>query len=231
MNPDWQVNDDTAPAFARALAAGVFSRPEFLTTGGVEPSLLVTVASNMAVNDTIEINDIVFTFVTASANAHQVTIGVSAAASITALATAVGSAGDGALANLSVAASAGNILITYGKYGTLGNGIAVAVTGAHLAIGAGLAGALAGGVDVEVSTNVAASVFNIGASAQHFNLRHGIEGQEHTFFAEAVGGGGSAVVSMNDGANSLTFSAAAQYAKVAYLGGKWVHFAETATFA
>ena len=229
MNPDWQVRPgNDAPTYAAALAAGVPAIPQVLAAGGTQATGVLTFAGQPVAADTLTINGITYTFVASGGTGHNVTIGVSTAATITALEAAYTSAADAANAGIVLSTVGSTIVVTAPHYSADGNVIKLSETSANITV----TPYLTGGVSVEADLNRRDTVFvSAATTAQHVTLKNGLEGQEHCFVLDSIGGGGSFVVHINGYTHTITFNTAGQVATVRYLNGLWRVFTDTGSYA
>lgn len=238
----FEYMNEASPLPLRGAVVGIGRQPQTNAKASAAASstlIPLVFAACPAVNDTIIINGVTFTFVASGASGAQANIdaGGSLSTTISSMVTVLNASGNGSVSVASYAKGSDNasIVITYKTAGVAGNAFTYkgASSIAHN-VTPTVSTHLQGGTAGDVSLEHEVTQFTVGTTALNYHLKDGLEGQYKTLYLAALGSGGSAVIAIDHvaGGTHLTLSTAAgAYAQLRFMAGQWIVWAKSAANA
>jgi len=206
-------------------AAGTTGNAFTLETDKVDVEVTPTAVGGLNAS-TVTVNGTAFTAKASGAAGNQFNVGVSIAASQTALATVLNASVVSGVAEATYLAAGAVLTATVDIGGVDGNDFTLATTATGTVVAA------AGGADLALPDTIYHYFDSSQAVDQYYDLAEGDEGTRRVVALRSKSGAGGAVVRADfDGGTTITFNTAGEYAILEYVIGQWVVVKNTGDLA
>lgn len=206
-------------------AAGTSGNAFTLATSKVDVTVTPTAVGGLNA-DTVTVNGTAFTAKVSGATGNQFDVGVSIAASLTALAVVLNASVVAGVAKATYGAAAAVLTATFDEGGAVGNDYTLASTADVTIVDA------AGGADLVLGDSVYHYFDSSQAVDQYYDLAEGDEGTRRVVALRTKSGAGGAIVRADfDGGTTINLGTVGEYAVLEYVIGQWVVVKNTGDLA